>query len=112
MSKTTDRTESGFETHIVDHLVNTNGYVQRTSQDYDKVNCVDGELLFQFLEATQPKSLQKLQCYHKGLYKQKLLKPINDQIRLKGIIEVLRKGVTDGFTDTEIRLLYDKPVSA
>ncbi len=24
---------------------------------------------------------------------------------------VLRKGVTDGFTDTKLRLFYDKPVS-
>ncbi|WP_338760151.1 type I restriction endonuclease [Bernardetia sp. ABR2-2B] len=112
MSKTTNTKENGFEKHIVDHLVNTNGYVLRTSQDYDNVNCVDSELLFQFLEATQPKAVEKLKRYHKDLYQQKILKRINDQIKLKGIIEVLRKGVTDGFTDTKIRLFYDKPVSA
>ena len=112
MSTTTNTKENGFEKHIVDHLVNTNGYVLRTSQDYDNVNCVDSELLFQFLEATQTKALEKLKRYHKDLYQQKILKRINDQIKLKGIIEVLRKGVTDGFTDTKIRLFYDKPVSA
>lgn len=112
MSKTTNTKENGFEKHIVDHLVNTNGYVLRTSKDYDNVNCVDSELLFQFLETTQPKGVEKLKRYHKDLYQQKILKRINDQIKLKGIIEVLRKGVTDGFTDTKIRLFYDKPVSA
>ena len=112
MSKTTNTKENGFEKHIVDHLVNTNGYVLRTSQDYDNVNCVDSELLFQFLEASQPKAVEKLKRYHKDLYQQKVLKRINDQIKLKGVIEVLRKGVTDGFTDTKIRLFYDKPVSA
>jgi type I restriction enzyme R subunit len=112
MSKTTNTKENGFEKHIVDHLVNTNGYVLRTSQDYNNINCVDSELLFQFLDATQPKAVEKLKRYHKELYQQKIIKRINDQIKLKGIIEVLRKGVTDGFTDTKIRLFYDKPVSA
>jgi type I restriction enzyme R subunit len=46
------------------------------------------------------------------LYEQKILKRLNDQIQAKGIIEVLRKGITDGFTDTKLHLFYDKPVSA
>ncbi len=112
MSKTSNTKESGLEQHITDYLVSSNGYVLRTSGDYDNVNCVDADLLFQFLETTQPKAVEKLKCYHKDLYQQKILKRINDQIKQKGIIEVLRKGVTDGFTDTKLRLFYDKPVSS
>jgi len=108
MSKTTNTKESGLEQYITDYLVFANGYVLRTSQDYDNVNCVDTDLLFQFLENTQPKAVEKLKHYHKDLYKQKIVKRINDQIKQKGIIEVLRKGVTDGFTDTKLRLFYDK----
>jgi type I restriction enzyme R subunit len=93
MSKTTNTKESGLEQHITDYLVSANGYVLRTSQDYDNVNCVDTDLLFQFLETTQPKAVEKLKRYHKDLYKQKIVKRINDQIKQKGIIEVLRKGV-------------------
>jgi len=59
MSKTTNTKENGFEKHIVDHLVNTNGYVLRTSKDYDTINCVDSELLFQFLEVYPTKSGRK-----------------------------------------------------
>jgi type I restriction enzyme R subunit len=72
---------------------------------------VDEDLLFQFLEDTQSKALEKLKRYHKDLYKQKIVKRLNDQIKQKGVIEVLRKGIVDGFTDTKLRLLYDKPVS-
>lgn len=111
MSKTTNTKESGLEQHITDYLVSVNDYVLRASQDYDNINCVDTELLFQFLENTQPKAVEKLKRYHKDLYQQKIIKRINDQIKQKGIIEVLRKGVTDGFTDTKLRLFYDKPVS-
>ena len=109
--KTTNTKESGLEEHIVEHLIQENGYISRTSQNYDKVNCIDADVLFDFLEATQPKKVEKLKQRHKELYRQKITKRINDQIKLKGVIEVLRKGIEDGFTGVKLQLLYDKPVS-
>ena len=111
MSKTTNTKENGFEKHIVDYLVDSNKYIQRESTNYDNKNCIDEDLLFQFLEETQAKALDKLKRYHKELYKQKIVKRLNDQIKQKGVIEVLRKGIIDGFTDTKLRLFYDRPVS-
>lgn len=111
MTKQTDTTEKGLETHISQYLVSENGYLLRENTAYDNVACLDSVLLFEFLEATQPKSVSKLKTYHKDLYKQKIIKRINDQIQAKGVIEVLRKGITDGFTDTKLHLFYDKPVS-
>jgi len=107
----TDTTEKGLENHITNYLVDENHFVQRESKAYNNVSCLDEEMLFQFLEASQPKALEKLKRYHKELYQQKIIKRINDQIQAKGVIEVLRKGIVDGFTDTKLRLLYDKPVS-
>lgn len=111
MTKQTDTTEKGLETHIAQYLVNENGYLLRENTAYDNVACLDSTLMFEFLEATQPKSVAKLKTYHKDLYEQKIIKRINDQIQAKGVIEVLRKGITDGFTDTKLHLFYDKPVS-
>ena len=111
MNKYTDTTEKGLEEHITQYLVDENKYIQRENTVYDNTNCLDNELLFQFLEATQPKAVAKLKQYHKELYQQKIIKRFNDQIQAKGIIEVLRKGITDGFTDTKLQLFYDKPVS-
>lgn len=37
--KTTNTKESGLEEHIIDYLINENGYTSRSSKDYDKVNC-------------------------------------------------------------------------
>lgn len=112
MNKYTDTTEKGLEAYITQYLVDENQYVQREYKSFDNVNCIDSELFFQFLEATQPKALAKLKLYHKELYKQKIIKRFNDQVQAKGIVEVLRKGITDGFTDTKLQLFYDKPVSA
>jgi len=112
MTKQTDTTEKGLEAHISQYLVEENKYLLRENKVYDNVSCIDNELLFQFLKATQPKAVAKLKVFHKDLYEQKILKRLNDQIQAKGVIEVLRKGITDGFTDTKLHLFYDKPVSA
>lgn len=112
MSKQTDTTEKGLEAHISQYLVEENKYLLRENKVYDNVSCLDNQLLFQFLEATQPKAVAKLKAFHKDLYEQKIIKRLNDQIQAKGVIEVLRKGITDGFTDTKLNLFYDKPVSA
>lgn len=111
MTKQTDTTEKGLENHIAQYLVNENGYLLRENKAYDNVACLDSELLFEFLEATQPKAVAKLKAHHKDLYRQRISKRINDQIKAKGVIEVLRKGITDGFTATKLHLFYDKPVS-
>lgn len=108
----TDTTEKGLEAHIAGFLSNENGYLLRENKAYDNVACLDRELLFQFLEATQPKAVAKLKAFHKDLHEQKIIKRLNDQIQAKGVIEVLRKGITDGFTDTKLNLFYDQPVSS
>lgn len=112
MHKQTNTTEKGLEAHIAQFLVEGNKYLLRGNKSYNNISCLDSELLFQFLETTQPKAVAKLKTYHKDLYEQKIIKRLNDQIQAKGIIEVLRKGITDGFTDTKLHLFYDKPVSA
>lgn len=111
MTKQTDTTEKGLEVHIANYLANENGYLLRENTAYNNVACLDSALLFEFLEATQPKAVAKLKAFHKDLYEQKISKRINDQIKAKGVIEVLRKGITDGFTATKLHLFYDKPVS-
>ncbi len=108
----TDTTEKGLEAHISNYLVEGNGYVLRDRSAYHARECVDRELLFRFLEDTQPIEVAKLKAYHKELYEVKILKRLNDQIKAKGVIEVMRKGIKDGYTDTHLDLQYDLPVSS
>ena len=51
----------------------------------------------------------KLQAIHGDNYKSKVLYRLNSQIKLIGIIELLRKGFTDN--NIKLKLFYDKPVS-
>jgi len=69
----TDTTEKGLEAHIAQFLVEENNYLLRENKAYDNVSCIDSELLFRFLETTQPKAVAKLKTYHKDLYEQKII---------------------------------------
>ncbi|MEP7197461.1 MAG: type I restriction endonuclease [Saprospiraceae bacterium] len=109
MSKKTDTTEKGLEAHITQHLCLVNAFEERPFSNYNRVDCVDEDLLFNFLQATQEKEVMKLQAIHGSNYRSKVLYRLNNQIKLIGIIEVLRKGITDN--NIKLKLLYDKPVS-
>lgn len=109
---TTDTTEKGLETLITNYLCDTatgNSFVLRQHPQYNRIECVDEDLLFDFLQATQEKEVQKLQAIHGNSYRSKVLYRLNNQIKLIGIIEVLRKGITDN--NIKLKLFYDKPVS-
>ena len=56
----TNTTEKGLEAHISQYLVDANNYLLRENKSYDNVACIDRDLLFQFLETTQPKAVAKL----------------------------------------------------
>lgn len=105
----TDTTEKGLEAHITQHLCSVNAFEERHFSNYNRVDCVDEDLLFNFLQATQEKEVNKLQTIHGSNYRSKVLYRLNNQIKTFGIIEVLRKGITDN--NIKLKLFFDKPVS-
>ena len=108
----TDTTEKGLEELIANYLCETNtgnSFVLRQHPQYNRTVCIDEDLLFNFLQATQEKEVMKLQAIHGSNYKSKILYRLNNQIKLIGIIEVLRKGITDN--NIKLKLFFDKPVS-
>lgn len=105
----TDTTEKGLEAHITQHLCLVNAFEERHYNNYNRTDCVDGDVLFNFLQSTQEMEVAKLQTIHGSNFKSKLLYRINSQIKTFGIIEVLRKGITDN--NIKLKLFFDKPVS-
>ena len=57
---TTDISEKGLETLIVESLVSRAGYVQGRSEDYDRDHAVDLARLRAFVAATQPEKAEAL----------------------------------------------------
>ena len=51
----TDTTEKGLEANITQYLCLVNDFEERYFSNYNRVDCVDEDLLFNFLQATQEK---------------------------------------------------------
>jgi type I restriction enzyme R subunit len=103
--QTTDTSEKGLEIIIENYLVNTNGFDKSESKNYDRDLCINTKILFEFIQQTQPTSYDKI--VQRG--KDKFLKRLKTQIKQKGIITLLRKGIKD--LDLNIHLYYKKPSS-
>jgi len=89
----TDTKEKGFETLIVDWLVQHNGYEEGSNDDYDKEYAVDETRLLRFLRDTQPTEVAKLGIDLSETKKRQFLNRLSSEITKRGIIDVLRNGV-------------------
>ena len=84
--------ENGFETLIVNWLVNENGYEQGTNADYNQEYAIDEERLFRYLQSTQPRDLAELRILDTPAEKKKFLERLSRKLSDQGVIEILRKG--------------------
>ncbi|MCC5909493.1 MAG: type I restriction endonuclease subunit R [Clostridiaceae bacterium] len=108
-----DYTEKGFETNIEDSLIES-GYEKRQLQgkaleDFKKY-AIDVEQFFSFLEASQPKQLERLKKAYKENYQLKILDRLTKELSARGMIDCIRHGIKDyGVT---LKLAYNKPPSS
>ncbi len=109
MALVSDTSEKGLEALIERHLLAENGYEQSVQVNYDRLHCLDKEKLFRFLEETQPVEHAKLALGKGGPAEEKFLKRLSEQIRMRGIIDLLRRGMKEG--ETTIELYYPRPAS-
>lgn len=58
--------EKEYQHFIMERLSQDNGYVVRKATSYDRFFAVDRELLFQFLNDTQPDEMAELRKIYKG----------------------------------------------
>lgn len=89
----TDTKEKGFETLIVDWLVQHNGYEEGANSDYDKEYAIDETRLLRFLRDTQPTEIAKLGIDASETKKRQFFNRLSSEITKRGIIDVLRNGV-------------------
>jgi type I restriction enzyme R subunit len=77
--------EGGFE---------LGGYRRRVSKDhYDKALCLDPEMALAFIQATQPEEWDSFRRQHGSDARDRFLKRLAQQIRLRGTLDVLRRGI-------------------
>ena len=124
---TTDMSEKGLESLIVEHLTGTvtaragasgmaedpipfvglHHWLLGNSSDYDRAYALDLGQLAQFLRATQPKIADAVCIDHDTPSRAKFLARLQGEITRRGVIDVLRKGVKDG--PHSVILFYGTP---
>jgi len=123
---TTDTTEKGLETLIVEAMTGTKpdpaqtdmgrepsalygvtGWILGRWQDYDREYAVDLVQLTEFLKSTQPEVAESLDLENASPTRQKFLARLQGEVAKRGIIEVLRNGLKHGKYD--IDLFYGTP---
>ncbi|WP_020563482.1 hypothetical protein [Methylosarcina fibrata] len=114
--KPTDTSEKGLEALIVNHLTgqptpdvaadnavqssvgyySVGGYQQGLPADYNRDVALDVVKLLAFLQATQPKTVETLELAQDGIKRSQFLHRIQGEIAKRGVVDVLRKGVSHG----------------
>lgn len=105
--KFTNTSESGFESTIVNSLLQEANYKAGNPQDYDRSHAIDLKKLSDFLQATQPSIADNLSLATDSPKRTTFLHRLQGEIAKHGIISVLRKGIKHG-PDT-INLFYGSP---
>ena len=106
---TTDMSEQGLETLIERSLIEQAGYLKGKPSDYVREFCFDKVQLLEFLRTTQPQAVKRLATTYGEHFEERLFKRISDQIKAKGIVEVLRKGIKA--QEVSLTLYYKQPAS-
>ncbi|MFL8711773.1 type I restriction endonuclease subunit R [Clostridioides sp. GD02377] len=98
-----------FQKLILERLKEDNGYIIRTSDKYVAGLAMDVEILLQFLNNTQPETMEKLRKMYKERTEQTVINYINQEINKssRSLIDVLKHGVEFDNGST-LKLMFPK----
>jgi len=105
--RTTDTSEKGLETIIVNSLCNEAGYQRGDPKDYDREHAVDLAKLLAFLSRTQPKVYESLGLAEEGPKRLQFLHRLQGEITKRGVIDIFRNGVNH--QAGSVNLFYGAP---
>ena len=125
----TDTSEKGLEALIVRHLAGISehppvssgsaqeptgiyapgGYVLGWASDYNRDLALDVVQLLAFLRATQPKVVETLNLDAEGIQRTQFLHRLQGEITKRGVVDVLRKGVSHGPVHVDLYKLLPTP---
>lgn len=113
MAKKNLLSEKEYQRYIIDYLVKHNKYVERKNADFDRLFAMDKELLFKFLDTTQPDTMKALRKVYKKDTEEIIVQVINNGCTSEkgSLIKVLKEGVDVGNGSYHLDLMYTKPAT-
>lgn len=85
-------TEQHFENEIEHSLLTEGGYQQGFAKDYEKSTALFPADVVVFIQTTQPKLWDRLEMLFKDKAQDELIKALNQELNIKGSLNVLRNG--------------------
>lgn len=113
MAKKNLLSEKDYQRYIIDYLVKNNKYIERKNADFDRLFAMDKELLFKFLDTTQPDTMKALRKVYKQDTEETIIQVINNGCTSEkgSLIKVLKDGVDIGNGNYHLDLMYTKPAT-
>ena len=104
-------TEKEYQAELLAILRDQNGYTIRKARDFDRAFAIDREMLFGFLNDTQPDTMEKLRKLYKERTEETIVSFINAECTKKrgSLLEILRHGVE--ISGHKLELMYTKPAT-
>ena len=103
--------EKQYQHEIMDYLHSMNGYRIRKDSDFDRYYAMDRELLFEFLNASQPDVMAELYKIFKSETEKTIVAVINETVTASknSLVEVLKGGIE--IANRHLDLMYTKPAT-
>ena len=103
--------EKDYQKFLLERLSQDNGYVIRKAANFDRRFAVDREMLFKFLNDTQPDTMEYLRKIYKDDLEDTIVSFINaETTKARGsLIEVLKHGIE--ISNQKLELMYTKPAT-
>ncbi len=101
--------EKEYQHYIMNELKNKNGYMIRDTKSFDRRFAMDKELLFQFLNETQPDEMEYLRKIYKANLEETIVNFINTETTKDrgSLLNVLKHGIE--ISGKKLVFLYGKP---
>jgi type I restriction enzyme R subunit len=101
--------EYSHELAPTDFAATHNGYVQGKPGDYNRDVALDVAQLLAFLQTTQPKVVGTLELAAEGIKRTQFLHRLQGEITKRGVVDVLRKGVSHGPVHVDLYKMLPTP---
>lgn len=103
--------EKEYQRHIMQILEKQNGYVIRPNTKFDRRFAVDKEMLFAFLNGTQPDTMEALGKIYGDKTEETIVNFVNTEITKpkSSLLSVLKHGVA--IANYKLELMYTKPAT-
>ena len=85
--------ENVLQYHLIDQLIKNQGYVQRTTDDFDRSTALDKALVMRFIKDTQAEEWTRLEEQYTAAAETEFFKQLEKAIKQRGTLDVLRQGI-------------------